>query len=202
MIPSAVALDMTECDVVKRAGQPEQVDFGTNERSERTVVLTYHPRRAARHLPLRRGPPDLDRAGARAACAAQAATAAAAAAQAHGNAIASRSSSWSLPAALRRPPAIPLRPAPGRARDPTRVLASAAAFAGSLRIQLAGGERRIELLDLAGEAGDFGLGLGHLLPQRRGLRAPVRRCCAALRRAAALARAPAWPARIGCRRDP
>ena len=41
MIPTAIALDMTECDVVKRAGQPEQVDFGTNERSERTVVLTY-----------------------------------------------------------------------------------------------------------------------------------------------------------------
>ena len=41
MIPSAVALDMTECDVVKRAGHPEKVDFSTNERSERTVVLTY-----------------------------------------------------------------------------------------------------------------------------------------------------------------
>ncbi len=41
MIPSAIALDMTECDVVKRAGQPAQVNFGTNERGERTVVLTY-----------------------------------------------------------------------------------------------------------------------------------------------------------------
>ena len=41
MIPTAVALDMTECDVVKRAGQPGQVNFGTNERGERTVVLTY-----------------------------------------------------------------------------------------------------------------------------------------------------------------
>ena len=41
MLPSGIALDMTECDVVKRAGQPEKVDFGTNERSERTVVLTY-----------------------------------------------------------------------------------------------------------------------------------------------------------------
>jgi hypothetical protein len=41
MIPSAVALDMTECDVVKRAGHPEKVDFSTNARSERTVVLTY-----------------------------------------------------------------------------------------------------------------------------------------------------------------
>jgi hypothetical protein len=41
MIPSAIALDMTECDVVKRAGHPEKVDFGTNERNERTVTLTY-----------------------------------------------------------------------------------------------------------------------------------------------------------------
>jgi hypothetical protein len=41
MIPSAVALDMTECDVVKRAGHPEKVDFSTNSRNERTVVLTY-----------------------------------------------------------------------------------------------------------------------------------------------------------------
>jgi hypothetical protein len=41
MLPSAVALDMTECDVVKRAGQPEKLDFRTNERGERTAVLTY-----------------------------------------------------------------------------------------------------------------------------------------------------------------
>ena len=41
MIPSAVALDMTECDVVKRAGHPEKIDFSTSERGERTVVLTY-----------------------------------------------------------------------------------------------------------------------------------------------------------------
>jgi hypothetical protein len=41
VIPGAIALDMTECDVVKRAGHPEKVDFGTNERGERTVVLTY-----------------------------------------------------------------------------------------------------------------------------------------------------------------
>jgi hypothetical protein len=41
MIPGAVALDMTECDVVKRAGHPEKIDFGTNESDERTVVLTY-----------------------------------------------------------------------------------------------------------------------------------------------------------------
>lgn len=40
-IPSAIGLDMTECDVVKRAGQPERFEFGTNERNERTVTLTY-----------------------------------------------------------------------------------------------------------------------------------------------------------------
>lgn len=41
MIPSAVALDMTECDVVKRAGHPGRVEFGTNDRGERSVTLTY-----------------------------------------------------------------------------------------------------------------------------------------------------------------
>lgn len=41
MIPSGIALDMAECDVVRRAGQPEKIDFGSNERGERTVVLTY-----------------------------------------------------------------------------------------------------------------------------------------------------------------
>jgi hypothetical protein len=41
--PSAggIGLDMTECEVVSRAGPPEKLDFGTNERSERTVVVTY-----------------------------------------------------------------------------------------------------------------------------------------------------------------
>jgi hypothetical protein len=41
MIPTAIALDMTECDVVKRAGHPERVEFSTNDRGERTVTLTY-----------------------------------------------------------------------------------------------------------------------------------------------------------------
>jgi len=41
LIPSGVALEMTECDVVKRAGAPERVELGTNERSERTAILTY-----------------------------------------------------------------------------------------------------------------------------------------------------------------
>jgi hypothetical protein len=41
LLPSAVALDMSECDVVKRAGFPERVDLGANDRRERTATLTY-----------------------------------------------------------------------------------------------------------------------------------------------------------------
>lgn len=41
MIPSAIALEMSECDVVKRAGFPERVQVGTNEAGERNVTLTY-----------------------------------------------------------------------------------------------------------------------------------------------------------------
>ena len=41
LIPSAIALEMTECDVVKRAGFPERVEIGANERNERTATLTY-----------------------------------------------------------------------------------------------------------------------------------------------------------------
>jgi hypothetical protein len=36
-----IALRMTECEVVQRAGPVEQLDIGANERGERTVVLTY-----------------------------------------------------------------------------------------------------------------------------------------------------------------
>jgi len=36
-----IALQMTECDVVRRAGQAEKIDFGVNDRGERTVTLTY-----------------------------------------------------------------------------------------------------------------------------------------------------------------
>jgi hypothetical protein len=36
-----IALDMTECDVVGRAGPPERFEVASNERGERTVVLTY-----------------------------------------------------------------------------------------------------------------------------------------------------------------
>lgn len=41
LTPGAIALEMTECDVVMRAGQPERVQVGTNERNERTLTLTY-----------------------------------------------------------------------------------------------------------------------------------------------------------------
>jgi len=36
-----IGLAMTECDVVKRAGAPEKMELGTNERSERTLMLSY-----------------------------------------------------------------------------------------------------------------------------------------------------------------
>jgi hypothetical protein len=35
------ALGMTECDVVRRAGAPERVDVGADERGERSVTLAY-----------------------------------------------------------------------------------------------------------------------------------------------------------------
>jgi hypothetical protein len=38
---SGIALAMTECDVVKRAGPPEKVELGSNERAERAVTLSY-----------------------------------------------------------------------------------------------------------------------------------------------------------------
>ena len=41
MIPSAIALDMSECDIVKRAGFPERVEIGATARNERTATLTY-----------------------------------------------------------------------------------------------------------------------------------------------------------------
>jgi hypothetical protein len=38
---SGIGLAMTECDVVKRAGPPEKLELGSNERSERALTLTY-----------------------------------------------------------------------------------------------------------------------------------------------------------------
>jgi len=36
-----IALQMTECDVVRRAGTVEKIDVSADERGERAVVLTY-----------------------------------------------------------------------------------------------------------------------------------------------------------------
>jgi len=36
-----IALEMTECEVVSRAGTPENVELGTTDRGERLVTLTY-----------------------------------------------------------------------------------------------------------------------------------------------------------------
>jgi hypothetical protein len=41
LVPCGLAIDMTECEVVRRAGLPERVELGNNERGERTAVLTY-----------------------------------------------------------------------------------------------------------------------------------------------------------------
>ncbi len=36
-----IALEMTECEVVGRAGAPENIQIGTTDRGERSVTLTY-----------------------------------------------------------------------------------------------------------------------------------------------------------------
>jgi hypothetical protein len=38
---SGISLQMTECEVVRRAGAVDKIDFGVNERGERAVVMTY-----------------------------------------------------------------------------------------------------------------------------------------------------------------
>ena len=40
-VMGGIALSMTECDVVRRAGLPGNVDIGAGDRGERQVVLTY-----------------------------------------------------------------------------------------------------------------------------------------------------------------
>jgi len=39
--PGGIALQMTECQVVRRAGHPERFEIGTDAHGERKVVLTY-----------------------------------------------------------------------------------------------------------------------------------------------------------------
>jgi hypothetical protein len=41
LLGGAVALGMSECDVVFRAGQPGAVQIGKNPNGDRTAVLTY-----------------------------------------------------------------------------------------------------------------------------------------------------------------
>lgn len=41
LVQGGIALQMTECDVVSRAGAPDNIEFGSTERGERSVVLTY-----------------------------------------------------------------------------------------------------------------------------------------------------------------
>ncbi len=40
-VQGAIALQMTECDVVRRAGAAEKAELGTNARGERAVTLTF-----------------------------------------------------------------------------------------------------------------------------------------------------------------
>ena len=46
-VPAVIALEMTECDVVKRAGVAERAEIGINDRRERTATLTYTVRLSA-----------------------------------------------------------------------------------------------------------------------------------------------------------
>ena len=39
-VQGGIALQMTECDVVKRTGVAEKVDIGANQRGERSVTMT------------------------------------------------------------------------------------------------------------------------------------------------------------------
>jgi hypothetical protein len=39
--PTAVGLDMTECEVIRRAGHTGAIQIGNNARGERSVVMTY-----------------------------------------------------------------------------------------------------------------------------------------------------------------
>jgi hypothetical protein len=40
-VGGGIGLDMSECDVVQRAGAPDNIDISTNPRGDRAVVLTY-----------------------------------------------------------------------------------------------------------------------------------------------------------------
>jgi hypothetical protein len=40
-VGSGIALEMSECEVIERAGPPANMDIGANRRGERTAVMTY-----------------------------------------------------------------------------------------------------------------------------------------------------------------
>jgi hypothetical protein len=40
-VRGAIALQMTECEVVRRAGPPDQIEFGTPDQGDRALTLTY-----------------------------------------------------------------------------------------------------------------------------------------------------------------
>jgi len=40
-VRGGISLQMTECDVVRRAGATDQIEFGTTERGGRALTLTY-----------------------------------------------------------------------------------------------------------------------------------------------------------------
>ena len=40
-VGGGIALEMSECDVVQRAGQPDNIDISTGARGERAAVLIY-----------------------------------------------------------------------------------------------------------------------------------------------------------------
>lgn len=40
-VSGGIALQMTECDVVRRVGAPEQLQIGADERGDRSVTITY-----------------------------------------------------------------------------------------------------------------------------------------------------------------
>jgi hypothetical protein len=42
LVRGGISLQMTECDVVRRAGPPDQIEFGTTERGGRALTLTYN----------------------------------------------------------------------------------------------------------------------------------------------------------------
>jgi hypothetical protein len=41
LVRGGISLQMTECEVVRRAGTPDQIEFGTTDRGGRALTLTY-----------------------------------------------------------------------------------------------------------------------------------------------------------------